>query len=70
MLLKFVIGLIRLYKISISPFLPKSCLYDCSCSSFSIRCFQEYGMILGAFLSIKRIISCNYFLNHQYKEVI
>ncbi|MBI64726.1 MAG: membrane protein insertion efficiency factor YidD [Candidatus Marinimicrobia bacterium] len=70
MLLKFIIGLIHLYKSYVSPFLPQSCLYACSCSSFSMSCFQKYGIILGFFLSIKRIISCNYFLNHQYKEVI
>jgi len=70
MLLKFIVGLIRVYKTCVSPFLPQSCLYAHSCSSFSMLCLQKYGVVLGVFLSIKRIASCNYFLNHQYKEVI
>ena len=70
MLLKLIVGLIFFYKACVSPFLPQSCLYADSCSSFSVRCFQKYGVVIGGFLSIKRIISCNYFLNHQYKEVI
>lgn len=51
--------LIRFYKAGISPFLPSSCRYTPTCSTYFIRALQVHGLIKGSFLGIKRILSCN-----------
>lgn len=53
------IGLIYLYKILISPILPKSCIFKPSCSTYGIIAFKRFGIIGGFFLTCKRIIRCN-----------
>ena len=53
-------GLIYLYKILISPILPKSCIYKPSCSSYAILAIKRFGIVGGIFLSTKRILRCNH----------
>jgi hypothetical protein len=51
--------LIYLYKILISPILPKSCKYTPSCSTYGVIAIKRFGIFLGSFLLIKRLIRCN-----------
>lgn len=53
------LGLIYLYKILISPLLPKSCIYTPSCSSYAIVAIKRFGIVTGIFLTIKRLFRCN-----------
>jgi len=54
-----LIGLIKFYKIVISPYLTPSCRYFPTCSEYSIECLRTYGLIKGISKSIKRIFSCH-----------
>lgn len=54
-----LIVLIRFYKAGISPFLPASCRYTPTCSSYFIEALQVHGLFYGSYLGIKRILSCN-----------
>jgi hypothetical protein len=54
-------ALVKAYKMFISPYLPKSCRFYPSCSTYSIESFKKYGFIKGLFLTIERIIRCNPF---------
>lgn len=54
-----VLLLIYLYKILISPLLPKSCRYTPSCSTYGVIAIKRFGPIEGSFLLIKRLIRCN-----------
>ena len=54
-------ALVKAYKMIISPYLPKSCRFYPSCSTYSIESFKRYGFIKGMFLTIERIIRCNPF---------
>lgn len=51
--------LIYLYKILISPILPKSCIFTPSCSTYSVIAIKRFGVFKGFFLSFKRILRCN-----------
>ena len=53
------IGLIKIYKVFISPFLTPSCRYLPSCSEYFIDCLKIYGLLKGTSLGIKRILSCH-----------
>jgi len=54
-----LIGLIKFYKIVISPYLTPSCRYLPTCSEYTIECLKTYGLIKGFSKSIKRILSCH-----------
>tara|TARA_B100001093_G_C26247129_1_gene766958 strand:+ start:43 stop:294 length:252 start_codon:yes stop_codon:yes gene_type:complete len=58
-LTKILIKLIKGYKLMISPLLGPSCRYQPTCSEYTIDALKEFGLIKGAFISIKRILSCH-----------
>ena len=56
---KILIGIIKIYKIFISPYLTPSCRYLPTCSDYAIDCLKTYGLIKGIVKSIKRVFSCH-----------
>jgi len=51
--------LVRFYQLAISPYTPSSCRYEPSCSQYTIEALKKRGVIVGLWLSLKRIFSCN-----------
>ena len=58
-LVNFFVGIIKAYKIIISPYLGPSCRYLPTCSDYTIECLKTYGLIKGIIKSSKRILSCH-----------
>ena len=58
-LTKLLIGLIRLYQITLSPWLGGACRYTPTCSNYGIEALEKYGAFKGGWLTIKRVVSCN-----------
>ncbi|MFW6146953.1 MAG: membrane protein insertion efficiency factor YidD [Thermodesulfobacteriota bacterium] len=56
-----VVTLIRCYQIAISPFIPTSCRFMPTCSTYACLAIQKYGIIKGGFLATKRILKCHPF---------
>ena len=56
---KILIGIIKIYKIIISPYLTPSCRYLPTCSDYAIDCLKMYGLIKGLGKATKRILSCH-----------
>ena len=54
-----LIGMIKFYKMVISPYLTPSCRYLPTCSEYTIECLRVYGLIKGISKSTKRIFSCH-----------
>jgi len=54
-----VILLIKIYQKAVSPWIPASCRYNPTCSSYSIDSFQKHGLWKGFVLTVKRIGSCH-----------
>lgn len=63
------LGLIYFYKIFISPFLPKSCRYTPTCSTYAVQAIKKHGVVKGIFLSAKRICRCNPWSKGGYDPV-
>jgi putative membrane protein insertion efficiency factor len=53
------IGLIRLYRFALSPFLPNSCRFVPTCSAYGLEAFKKHGPVKGFFLTLKRISRCH-----------
>jgi putative membrane protein insertion efficiency factor len=56
-----VIGLVRLYQMTLSPLLGPTCRFHPSCSHYMIEAVQKYGVIAGGWKGIKRIARCHPF---------
>ncbi len=52
-------GLMYTYQRFFSPQLPSQCLYHQSCSGFSIRLIEEFGLIGGMVTTADRLMRCN-----------
>ena len=58
-LTKTIIGIIKLYKILLSPYLGNNCRYLPTCSEYFIECLNEYGLFKGYLKGLKRIFRCH-----------
>ena len=54
-----MILLIRIYQLTLSPFIGRNCRYTPTCSNYGIEAIKKYGAIKGGWLTLKRILSCN-----------
>ena len=54
-----LIGIIKIYKMFISPYLTPSCRYLPTCSTYAIDSLKTYGLAKGLFKATKRILSCH-----------
>ena len=55
-----VIKMIRLYQLAISPYKGgKYCSFIPTCSQYAIEAIEMYGVFLGGWLALKRILRCN-----------
>ena len=61
--------LIRIYQGMISPFLPNSCRYTPTCSSYAKEAFQKHGLKEGFRLTLKRLSSCHPWGGHGHDPV-
>ena len=64
-----LIGLVRLYQISISPLNPACCRFTPTCSQYALEALRKYGPIKGSWLAIKRILRCNPWCGSGYDPV-
>lgn len=54
-----MIGLIKLYQMTLSPLIGRSCRYTPTCSNYGLEAIRKYGPFKGGWLTLKRIVSCN-----------
>ena len=60
---------IKFYQRCISPLFPPVCRYTPSCSHYAVDAISNYGPIVGTWMAIKRILSCNPWGGHGYDPV-
>ena len=54
-------ALLRFYKTAISPFLPRACRYEPTCSVYAREAIERYGLWRGSGLAIARLLRCHPF---------
>jgi putative membrane protein insertion efficiency factor len=65
---RFVVCLIRVYQIVVSPYLT-CCRFTPSCSTYAIDAIKAYGIVTGFKMAVKRIIRCRMTLKAREKTV-
>jgi putative membrane protein insertion efficiency factor len=69
MLKKLFILPIRIYQATLSPLLGANCRHTPSCSHYTVEAIQEWGVIRGIWLGMKRIARCHPWGTHGYDPV-
>jgi len=56
---KMSLSLLKFYQNNISPLKGATCRFYPSCSQYMVEAIEEYGLIKGLLLGIKRIGKCH-----------
>ena len=64
-----LLGLVKLYRVTISPLLGANCRYQPTCSAYAIEALQTHGAFRGSVLAAKRIARCHPWGGHGYDPV-
>ena len=64
-----VLGLLRFYKVAVSPWLPSACRFRPTCSEYMMDAVSRYGALPGVWLGLKRLGRCHPFHQGGYDPV-
>lgn len=64
-----LLGLIRLYQLTLSPVLPPSCRYHPTCSRYAYTAVARHGAARGGWLAARRLARCQPWGGHGYDPV-
>lgn len=59
MLKQGLIGLVKLYRLLLSPAIGSACRFEPTCSLYSIEALERYGAGVGTVLTVKRLGRCH-----------
>ena len=51
--------LLRLYRLTLSPFVGQSCRFAPTCSHYATEAFEKHGFFKGFWLTFKRLLKCH-----------
>jgi len=66
---KFLIIIVKLYQLFISPLFPAQCRFSPTCSQYAHEALAKYGSFKGVILTTKRILRCHPFHPGGYDPV-
>ena len=52
-------GLVRVYRVAISPWLGPRCRFQPSCSEYALEALERHGALRGSALALRRIARCH-----------
>jgi len=50
---------IKFYQAFLSPMLGPKCRFDPTCSHYAVEAIEEWGVVKGVWLGVKRIFKCH-----------
>lgn len=54
-----LIGLLKAYRLLISPLYGQVCRYHPSCSAYALEAVTEHGSLRGSWLAVRRLARCH-----------
>lgn len=58
MMRQLLIALVKLYRLTLSPWLGSSCRFEPTCSLYAIESLQKHGAARGSWLTVCRLARC------------
>jgi putative membrane protein insertion efficiency factor len=66
---RVLIGILKGYKLFISPFLPSACRYYPTCSEYMMEAVAKHGPVKGVWMGLRRLGRCHPFHEGGYDPV-
>jgi len=66
---RVLVGLIKAYKIFISPYIIRSCRHTPTCSEYAAEALERFGIFRGTMMAIWRVLRCNPFSRGGFDPV-
>jgi putative membrane protein insertion efficiency factor len=63
------IGLIRAYKLIVSPLLPSACRFHPTCSEYMRDAIEKHGVLKGVGMGLRRLSRCHPFQQGGFDPV-
>ena len=60
---------LRFYKAAVSPWLPRACRYEPTCSVYAREAIERHGLARGTRLAIGRLLRCHPFRRGGFDPV-
>lgn len=54
-----LIGLVKAYRLLLSPWLGSSCRFEPTCSVYSLQALERHGAAMGSYLTLRRLVRCH-----------
>jgi uncharacterized protein len=54
-----LIGLVKGYRLLLSPWLGSSCRFTPSCSAYALQALEQHGAAGGTYLTLARLVRCH-----------
>lgn len=54
-----LLGLVKGYRLLLSPWLGSGCRFEPSCSLYSIGALERHGALGGSYLTLRRLVRCH-----------
>jgi putative membrane protein insertion efficiency factor len=54
-----LLGLLRGYRLVLSPWLGSGCRFEPTCSRYAIEAIERHGALAGAYLALRRVARCH-----------
>jgi putative membrane protein insertion efficiency factor len=64
-----LIGLLRLYRLCISPLYGQVCRFHPSCSAYALEAVTAHGSVVGSWLAARRLLRCHPWSDGGYDPV-
>jgi len=64
-----IVGVIKFYRLFISPLKPPSCRFVPTCSEYALIAIEKYGVARGVLMAIRRILRCHPFHPGGYDPI-
>ena len=59
MIKRVLMGVVRAYRLTLSPWLGSSCRFEPTCSLYSLGALDAHGALVGSYLTVARIARCH-----------
>jgi putative membrane protein insertion efficiency factor len=59
MMQRLLVGMVKAYRLLLSPWVGNACRFTPTCSAYSIEALQMHGAAAGTYLTLKRIGRCH-----------
>lgn len=59
MIRNLLMGLVKAYRLLLSPWLGSSCRFEPTCSLYSLAALQQHGAAAGSYLTFRRLLRCH-----------